>query len=76
LEIIDMTTPAPESARPSEWTLEQVTDHAQRYGLSLPDSMLPRLHELALKAASAGRGMPRQPSKAHEPAFGFRLPLE
>ncbi|GJD53254.1 Putative amidase AmiD [Methylobacterium crusticola] len=56
--------------------LAEAGAYARRYGLTeLSPAMLAELAALFDKAASAGRAIPRMPSKEDEPAHVFRVPL-
>jgi hypothetical protein len=58
------------------WTQDEIDAFAARYGLTnLTPEHRARMRELADRVAAAGRAIPRMPSKGHEPASVFRVPL-
>jgi hypothetical protein len=65
-----MTTPL------GTWTYEEVVGHCRRFGLSLPEPILRRMHELSATVSQTGISIPRMPSKDCEPALTFVMPLE
>jgi hypothetical protein len=59
----------------AKWTLDDVKAHCRRFGLTLPDDHLARMHELSETVSSTGLGIPRMPGKDAEPALVFCMPM-
>ncbi|OZI62417.1 hypothetical protein [Bordetella genomosp. 11] len=60
---------------PPLWNAADIQAHCDRYGLRLSEPMMRRMHELSSAVTRTGMAIPRMPSKEHEPAFVFDLPV-
>ncbi|MVW70372.1 MULTISPECIES: hypothetical protein [unclassified Bordetella] len=60
----------------AQWTLDDVKAYCRRFGLTLSEPQLLRMHELSTTVSATGMGIPRMPSKDHEPALTFAMPKE
>lgn len=64
------------SASPELWTPADIAAHCKRYGLSLPEPLMKRMHELSSNVSQTGMAIARMPVKNCEPALVFTMPTE
>ncbi|ARP97184.1 hypothetical protein [Bordetella genomosp. 13] len=58
------------------WTADEIAAHCRRFGLSLPEPLMKRMHELSANVSQTGMDIARMPSKDCEPALTFKMPVE
>lgn len=75
-----MAPEVPQDRRPDlsykTWTRDEIVAFSERHGvtLSTPEDM-DRMAMLATKVTGTGASIKRMPSKGHEPASVFKVPL-
>jgi hypothetical protein len=58
------------------WTAADIAAHCKRFGLTLPEPMMKRMHELSTNVSQTGMAIARMPVKGCEPALTFTMPTE